>query len=631
MGDLLSSFKVVKLNDDNFHIWKQRIKLVLAYCNLDNQITNDPPSASRKNYKVWKKSDARARAIIGLSLSDEYVEHVRDFTTAKNMWKAILNVFERHSILNRLSARRDFYTVTMNENEKMLTYVNRVRQLASTLKSMNAAVDDAEVAMATLNGLPEQYNELIVALDALGNGSSLTTEFVMSKLLQQEKRIKLRLQAKSVSSVVKPESVARVNNAKINKRRFNNSQSSIPFCDYCHKTGHSTKICWSLLGHIRSRGSMLTKNISIADQPAETKLKNEQGAVCLTAKASLAPTTSDEKSNWIIDSVASAHMANNRASFIEYTQIEPFDVELGHKYKASAVGKGTVSMKIILKGKAVTCLLTDALHIPELGHNLISVSTMDAKGMETNFFNGQCRVTKNGRLLAEGFRNKGLYFLRLAHVSTKGIESMVKNDVAKVVQIDSDKKTDMYPIQDTSVASKVPRFLARPNISLSSALRKINKERVEAVSDGELVLRRSKVRGDGRCLFRSVVRARAAQRGGPLPLEQTEREEADKLRARTVKELRGHKKLLQRLHVIEGKFGRYLKRMSQPRAHGGEPELLMLAKILHTPIAVYIMAGRLLRRIQLYGKQYTGVPIRVLYSDCIHYDALLNHNSTDSK
>ena len=30
MDDQLGGFKVVKLNDDNFHVWKQRIQLVLA-------------------------------------------------------------------------------------------------------------------------------------------------------------------------------------------------------------------------------------------------------------------------------------------------------------------------------------------------------------------------------------------------------------------------------------------------------------------------------------------------------------------------------------------------------------------------------------------------------------------------
>ena len=118
--------------------------------------------------------------------------------------------------------------------------------------------------------------------------------------------------------------------------------------------------------------------------------------------------------SWIIDSGASAHMTYRRALFTKYTTIQSFDVELGDKHKALAVGKGTVALDLLVKGRAVKCILADVLHVPELGYNLISVSAMDEKGTTTSFNNGQCRITKNGRLLAQGFRNKGLYLLSLA-------------------------------------------------------------------------------------------------------------------------------------------------------------------------------------------------------------------------
>lgn len=67
-----------------------------------------------------------------------------------------------------------------------------------------------------------------------------------------------------------------------------------------------------------------------------------------------------------------------------------------------------------------------------------------------------------------------------------------------------------------------------------------------------------------------------------------------------------------------------------PRRYGGEPELLMAALLLHCPIAVYVRqrgAGPPgtgpLRQIQVYGRQYATVPLYVLYSDGMHYDALL--------
>ncbi len=55
--------------------------------------------------------------------------------------------------------------------------------------------------MAVLNGLPERFDSLICALDALGNDNdTFTLEFVKSRLLQEEQRMKMRMEATNVKS-----------------------------------------------------------------------------------------------------------------------------------------------------------------------------------------------------------------------------------------------------------------------------------------------------------------------------------------------------------------------------------------------------------------------------------------------
>ncbi len=56
---------------------------------------------------------------------------------------------------------------TRRGDEKILQFANRIQQLASTLKAMRVDIDDSERAMALLNGLQDQYDALISALDAL--------------------------------------------------------------------------------------------------------------------------------------------------------------------------------------------------------------------------------------------------------------------------------------------------------------------------------------------------------------------------------------------------------------------------------------------------------------------------------
>jgi hypothetical protein len=170
--------------------WKQKIELLLTFRDLDEVVFEAPPADMERNLEVatlFKKKDAKAKAVIGLTLSDEHLEHVRSAKTAAEMWTALKNVSQTNSLRNKLAARRRFCTVSMMEDEGMLTYINRVLQIAEELKSMDAKIDETEVAMAVLNGLPSKYDHLIVALDALRDDAKLTTEFTKAACCRRNK------------------------------------------------------------------------------------------------------------------------------------------------------------------------------------------------------------------------------------------------------------------------------------------------------------------------------------------------------------------------------------------------------------------------------------------------------------
>jgi OTU domain-containing protein 6 len=84
---------------------------------------------------------------------------------------------------------------------------------------------------------------------------------------------------------------------------------------------------------------------------------------------------------------------------------------------------------------------------------------------------------------------------------------------------------------------------------------------------------------------------------------------ADALRARACDELVARREDVE--WFIEGDFETYVERMRNPRAWGGEPEILMLARALRTPIEVFVVVegenasareGGELRSIGRYGE-----------------------------
>ncbi len=63
-----SSIKVDKLNNSNFHAWKQKIQLVLSLRELDDYSQDDPPIDDAEVYREWCKCDRKAMAVIGIIL-----------------------------------------------------------------------------------------------------------------------------------------------------------------------------------------------------------------------------------------------------------------------------------------------------------------------------------------------------------------------------------------------------------------------------------------------------------------------------------------------------------------------------------------------------------------------------------
>lgn len=128
-----------KLKCTNYFSCKQKISPFLALKDLDYHLSTPRPEDVTL-VPLWEKKDKRTQAIIGLNLSDEILESVRHVDTATSMWITIQNIFERHNVLNKLSARRKFYTATKSEQESVLEFSNRIRQMAATLKSLDVTM-----------------------------------------------------------------------------------------------------------------------------------------------------------------------------------------------------------------------------------------------------------------------------------------------------------------------------------------------------------------------------------------------------------------------------------------------------------------------------------------------------------
>ena len=88
-------------------------------------------------------------------------------------------------------------------------------------------------------------------------------------------------------------------------------------------------------------------------------------------------------------------------------------VEVGDGRPLTAVGEGTVSLKVNLpNNKVENRTLEKVLYVPDLAHNLISISQVTLGGKITKFYGHSCKIfSKENKLLAVGKRLGKLYTL----------------------------------------------------------------------------------------------------------------------------------------------------------------------------------------------------------------------------
>lgn len=387
----VGGIKIDQLTETNFHERRQRIKMVLALRDVEDMLDEDgkPEEHKVQELALWKRRDTKASAIIGLTLGSEQLEHVSGCKSTAEMWSTLQGVFQRKSLMNKMKARREFYTVAMGGSEAMLSYINRVRNLGENLKAICGEVTEMYVAMSVLNGLTSKYENLLVALDAKSE-EELSLDFFKSRLLQEERR-----QAdKNVFNKRSGDTALVGANSRTIVRRGDYSKVE---CYYCHKLGHVARECPVLKAKNNVRDNMAAV---VAEDSSDS-----DDAVCLVGNAHV----KDISKSWLVDSAASPHMCWMRDWFDDYRTTSGRRVTMGDKGSVATAGVGTVTLSALIQGKTRKIKLAKVLHVPSMGFHLVSVGNMEECGAEVSFLGGKAVIRVDGKDVARATRRCGLY------------------------------------------------------------------------------------------------------------------------------------------------------------------------------------------------------------------------------
>ena len=110
---------------------------------------------------LHKKNLVKAKKIIVDSITDQIVPQVYFLKTLKEMFDSLTKLFEGKNINRKMTLRNQWKNVTIQNAKTIQSYSTRVSQIKEHIEAVEEEVENVEVVITTLNGLPRSWDSFI--------------------------------------------------------------------------------------------------------------------------------------------------------------------------------------------------------------------------------------------------------------------------------------------------------------------------------------------------------------------------------------------------------------------------------------------------------------------------------------
>jgi transposase InsO family protein len=464
----------------------------------------------------WQLDEATVKQLIAASVPDTAFNQIKTQTNAKDVWSELRKLFEARTKVLLMELGRKIHSIRCEEDENICLHFDRLADLRQQLASMGKSITDEEYASILLGSLPDSYegviNAIAAAADISGNDVTAAT---VTRLAQDEHNRRI---VKRGNDPVDESFAVSAQKPKNKKRDIE--------CFNCKKRGHIKADCWAKGGGKegqgpRNRGSNASATtaeeqsqdfeawVTVDDDDDLTVVDpgDENEAADLEDEIEYVWTVFEEEDDEpmamlidsrtpikteLYDSGASRHMSPFRDKFISYRSIEPRAIKTADKRLFYAIGAGDLQVDVPNGATTSSVLLRDALHAPDIGVTIVSVSQIAEAGNTVSFAGDFCEIkNQKGDIIGCIPKNtNGLYRVqhdelnaaevlervtlptlhrRLGHTSADSIRSLIRHHAVEGVELIEDSspfycescehaKTTRKPIKSERTGGQASAF-----------------------------------------------------------------------------------------------------------------------------------------------------------------------------
>lgn len=109
---------IEKLTETNYELWKVQMKSILVFNDLWQYVDGTeikPPGSAQE----WIKRDAKALALINLSITHGQLNHVKKTATSREAWNGLKAVFESRGPIRKAALYKQLLRMEKKANVSM--------------------------------------------------------------------------------------------------------------------------------------------------------------------------------------------------------------------------------------------------------------------------------------------------------------------------------------------------------------------------------------------------------------------------------------------------------------------------------------------------------------------------------
>lgn len=397
--------------DTRFSLWQVKMRGILAQTHDYDEALD---SFGKKTKAAWTpeeiRKDQKALALIQLHLHNDILQECLKEKTAAELWLKLESICMSKDLTSKMQMKMKLFTLKMKEEDSVMSHIAEFKKIVADLVSMEVKYDDEDLGLLLLCSLPTSYTNFRDTI--LLSRDELTLKEVYEALQSREKMKGMVQNDRTSSSrgdalLVRGRTDNRSSNddGRKNYERRGRSKSkphgNKKFCVYCKLTNHNVEDCRKVQNKEKKKNKSAGK-VSVA-----AAVSDEESGDSLVVFAGCVA-GHDE---WILDSACSFHICINRNWFSSYKSMPKGDVvRMGDNTPCDIEGIGSVQIKT---HDGMTRTLKNVRYIPGMSRNLISLSTLDAKGYKYSGSDGVLKVSRGNLVCLKGDLNSAkLYVLR---------------------------------------------------------------------------------------------------------------------------------------------------------------------------------------------------------------------------